>query len=106
KQKYEDRISGILFLLGIYVASIGGLYCGWFNIGEWVAPFFDSALHSWIPFALVIAAGFGLYMRAFWYYRDHAYREELESEKESRLFSGSISAFNRFGLAGTMADLE
>src|SRR5699024_507457 len=106
KQKYEDSLSGILLFFGIYVVSIAGLYYGWFNIGEWVTPFLDSALQSWIPLALVIAAGFGLYMRAFWYYRDHAYLEELESGKESRFFSGSISAFNRFGLAGTMADLE
>src|SRR5699024_1554243 len=87
KQKYEDSISSILVLVGIYVAGIGGLYYGWYNIGEWVALFFNSTLQSWIPLVLVMADGVGLYMRAFWYYRDHAYIEELESGKESRLFS-------------------
>lgn len=106
KQKYEDNISAILILFGIYVVSTAGLYYGWFNIGEWVAPFFDSALQSGIPLVLMIAVGTVLYMQVFRYYRNHAYLEELQSGKDSRFFSGSISPFNRFGLAGTIADLE
>src|SRR5699024_8433290 len=93
KQKYEDSISSILVLFGIYVAGIGGLYYGWFNIGEWVAPFFNSTLQSWIPLVLVIVVGYTLYRHVFRYYCDHAYLEELNSIKERLLFSLSTSFF-------------
>ena len=106
KQKYGENVVSIAMLFGCYLISIGGLYWGWFNIGEWLAPFFETALQSWFPLVLVSAGGFGLYMQVFWYYRDHAYLEELDSRKQSRLLGQSFSFFDRFGFAGTMADQE
>ena len=106
KQKYGENIISIAILFGCYLISIGGLYWGWFNIGKWVAPFFEIALQSWFPLVLVIAAGFGLYMQAFWYYRNHAYIEELDQQRQNRLFGKSFSLFDGFGFAGTIADQE
>ncbi|NGP87130.1 DUF5687 family protein [Fodinibius halophilus] len=106
KQKYGESSMGLLLMATVFISSTAGFYFGWFNIGKWVAPFYDLALTSWIPCGIIFFMAVLLYYKTFRYYLNNAYIEELSKEKDSRYFTSSISAFDRFGIAGKMADVE
>lgn len=106
KQKYGDHFIGILGIFGIFLAGAGGTWYGWFNIGEWIAPFFTVSLQSPVPLIIVLMIFVGTYFLAFYYFREHAYLEELGKRQKTQVFGETVSFFNRFGLAGAIADLE
>lgn len=106
KLKYGDRLSAMLILLGIYAAGVSSMYYGWFNIGLWTAPFFDAAIHTIVPFLLVIGCGILLYSILFNYYQRNAYLEKLKAKNEGQYFNFSFSFFNQFGRAGIIAEQE
>lgn len=106
KQKYGDRVIGIILLFTIFLAGCGSAWYGWFNIGTVVAPFFTASLHSSLPYLLMLVFFVGTYLLAYQYYKKHAYLEEIGTREKMWVMGDNISLFNRFGLAGAVADLE
>lgn len=53
----------------------------------------------------IIVLGLSYYL-VYTYYQQHAYLEELDSKRDGRRMQRSFALFNRFGLAGIMANLE
>jgi hypothetical protein len=106
KQKYGDSAIGILMLFGIYMGGVGSAWYGWFNAGEWAAPFFDAALQSPLPACTGAAVFLTSYLLVFWHYKNHAYIEELDKREDSSLSVNTGTFFNRMGMSGDIADAE
>ena len=106
KQKFGDSALGMLVVFGIYTLGAGTAWYGWFNAGEWIAPFFDMALQSPLPALIVLAVFCISYLITFLQYRKHAYIDELEHQKEKSEAVSSQSFFNRLGMSGDIADAE
>lgn len=106
KQRFGDSVGGILTIFGIFLAGVGSAWYGWFHIGTWVAPFFTASLQGIVPLLLALALCSCFYLMAFFYYRTHAYLEELGQRERRSVVGDNLSLFNRFGLAGAIADLE
>ncbi|HYW35831.1 MAG TPA: DUF5687 family protein [Balneolaceae bacterium] len=106
KQEYGDRIAGILGVFCIFLAGISSAWYGWFSLGSWTAPFFNATLHGPWPFVIALAFCGSTYVAAYQYYRRHAYLEELGPGRQGHVFGDNIAFFDRFGLAGAVADLE
>lgn len=107
KQKYGEKLTGILIIFAIFLSGIGAASYGIFNVGQFTEPFFEASLHRyWVPL-LSFGICFGAYFTAFTYYKKHAYLEELQKKENQRwTSSSSITLFDRFGLAGEVANLE
>lgn len=106
KQKFEDRILGIVVVFIVFILGSGSTYFGWFNLGDLMKPLFDWALISWIPVLSLAVLVLAMYTLAFNFYRKNAYLEDLVEEEEVRFANREWGIFNRFGLAGQMANLE
>lgn len=106
KQKFEDSWKGLAAIFGVLLLTSGSTYFGWFNLGEWVKPFFDLTLVSVIPTLGLLAVLVGLYYLAFRFYFNNAYLEDLTEEEQVRFVNQEFGIFSRFGLAGEMANLE
>ncbi|WP_339702254.1 DUF5687 family protein [Algoriphagus aquimarinus] len=106
KQRFEDSLIGVVVVLIVLLLGGGSTYMGWFNLGELVAPFFNFAMTSFIPLAIMfVLCSVGYYM-AFSYYLNNAYLEDLAEEEEVRFVNQSVGFFSRFGMAGELANLE
>ena len=106
KQRFEDSLIGVVIVLIVLLLGGGSTYMGWFNLGELVAPFFNFAMTSFIPLAIMfVMCSVGYYM-AFSYYLNNAYLEDLAEEEEVRFVNQSVGFFSRFGMAGELANLE
>lgn len=107
KQKYGEQLAGILIIFAIFLCGTGAASYGIFNVGRFAEPFFKASLfHYWVPL-LSFGMCVSTYFVAFRYYRNHAYIEELQEKQEQRWArSSSFTLFDRFGLAGEIADLE
>lgn len=106
KQRFEDSLIGVVVVLIVLLLGGGSTYMGWFNLGELVAPFFNFAMTSFIPLAIMfVLCSVGYYM-AFSYYLNNAYLEDLAEEDEVRFVNQSVGFFSRFGMAGELANLE
>lgn len=106
KQKYGNKIISLLMLFGLFIISTAANYYGWFNIGEFISPIFQSSLESPLPALILLMCFFGMYAFTFRYYKKHAYIEELSIKSQSRYIDHSLDFLSRFGLAGEIADLE
>ncbi|WP_143962198.1 DUF5687 family protein [Litoribacter populi] len=106
KQSYDDSIWSIVMLAVVMILSSGANYMGWFDIGVVVQPVFELALANIFLFILGILLFMGSYYIAFYFYRRHAYVEDLTSEEDIKFGNQSIGFFNRFGMAGEYANLE
>lgn len=106
KQKYGDGVVGILILFSIFLVGAGSAWYGWFNIGAVIAPFYTTSLHSSLPYLLMLVFSVGTYLLAYQYYKKHAYLEEMGKREKMWMMGDNLSFFNRFGLAGAVADLE
>ncbi|SFB16774.1 DUF5687 family protein [Algoriphagus aquimarinus] len=106
KQRFEDSLIGVVIVLIVLLLGGGSTYMGWFNLGELVAPFFNFAMTSFIPVAIMfVMCSLGYYM-AFSYYLNNAYLEDLAEEEEVRFVNQSVGFFSKFGMAGELANLE
>lgn len=106
KQVYGDSALGMIVIFSIYMAGAGSAWYGWYNIGEWLAPFFNNAVDNPLNLLLVAAIFLGSYFVAFSQYWEHAYLEEIEKSKEESIGAFSPSFFNRLGPSGEVADAE
>ncbi|AMQ54819.1 hypothetical protein AO498_00325 [Algoriphagus sanaruensis] len=106
KQRFEDSFYGLLVVGGLLILGGGSNYLGWFNLGEFAAPFFNMALKSVLPFGIVLIAAVGGYLLANSYYKANAYLEDLSEEEDVRFVNQSFGFLSRFGLAGELANLE
>jgi hypothetical protein len=106
KQRFEDSLIGLFVVFAVLLLGVGSSYLGWFNVGELMEPVFNLALVS--PFTFLSLIGFlaGAYYLCFFYYVSNAYLEDLSEEEDVRFANKSFGVFNRFGLAGEMANLE
>jgi len=106
KQKYGDSLLGFLFLLGLFAGVSAIIWSGWVDVRRWLEPLFSAPLRqpvSILASAALFGGGF-IFIERF--YQKNAYLEALNPIKKRSLFSGSYTLFERFGPAGTMADLE
>lgn len=106
KRGIGDRFMGYLIMLAVYLFSFGALYFGWYNIGEWVKPFFDLAVTSPLPFAISLILFTGSYYGSYQYYRKRAYEEDIEEKGSNFVENSQIDFLSRFGTAGAFADME
>lgn len=106
KRGIGDRVAGYLVLLAIYLLSFGAQYYGWYNIGEWVKPFFDLAITSPLPIGISLILFAGSYYGAYQYYRKRAYAEDIEEKSSNFVENSQIDFLSRFGTAGAFADME
>jgi len=106
KQRFEDSLIGVVIVLIVLLLGLGSAYMGWFNLGELVAPFFNFAMTSFIPLAIMFVLCSAGYYMAFSYYLNNAYLEDLAEEEEVRFVNQSVGFFSRFGMAGELANLE
>lgn len=106
KQAYGDKVIGILILFTIFLAGTGSAWYGWFNIGAFVAPFYTAALQGSLPYLLTFVLFVTTYLIAYVYYKQHAYIEEIGQREKMWVVGDNITFFDRFGLAGAVADLE
>jgi hypothetical protein len=106
KQKFEDSFIGLGVVFAILLLGAGSSYYGWFNLGDLVKPLFDWSLVSFIPIVLLFVLFIVLYRLAFTYYYNNAYLEDLSEEENLRFVNQDLGIFNRFGLAGQLANLE
>lgn len=106
KQRFGDSVIGILIIFGIFLGGVGSAWYGWFQIGLWVEPLFTTALQSSVPFLVSLVLFVCFYLLAFIYYREHSYLEEIGRRERSSVVGDNLAFFNRFGLAGAIADLE
>ncbi len=106
KQSYGDQVIGIIMLFTIFLAGTGSAWYGWFNIGAFVAPFYTAALQGSLPYLLTLVLFVTTYLIAYVYYKQHAYIEEIGKREKMWVVGDNITFFDRFGLAGAVADLE
>lgn len=106
KQKYEDSFIGVLSIFSLFISVIFLAYYDIFNIGIITAPIFNSTLESPLPSAVVFIILFTAYIGVYRFYKRYAYLEALGSKKGHRRIQRPFSLFNRFGLAGKVANLE
>jgi hypothetical protein len=106
KQKFEDSFIGLGVVFAILLLGAGSSYYGWFNLGDLVKPLFDWSLVSMIPLVLLFVLFIVLHRLAFTYYYNNAYLEDLSEEENLRFVNQDLGIFNRFGLAGQLANLE
>lgn len=106
KQRFEDSLVGVLIVFAVVIVGGGSTYMGWFNLGGFAQPFFELAVHSYIPFVLVACMAIAAYYMAYSYYLKNAYLEDLVKEEELRFLNQNFGFLARFGLAGEMANLE
>ncbi|TXE04067.1 DUF5687 family protein [Algoriphagus aquimarinus] len=106
KQRFEDSLIGVVIVLIVLLLGLGSAYMGWFNLGELVAPFFNFAMTSFIPLAIMFVLCSAGYYMAFSYYLNNAYLEDLAEEEEVRFVNQSVGFFSKFGMAGELANLE
>lgn len=106
KRGIGDRVIGYVIMLAVYLLSFGALYFGWYNIGEWVKPFFDMAIISPLPMGIAMILLAGSYYFAYQYYRKRAYEEDIEEKGSNFVESSQIDFLSRFGTAGAFADME
>lgn len=106
KQKFEDSFTGLAVIFVVLLLGVGSNYYGWFNIGELMKPVFDYSLTSPVPVAVMFVVCLALYRLAYSYYYQNAYLEDLAKEEEVKFANSSFGIFNRFGLAGELANLE
>lgn len=106
KQKFEDSLIGLIIVFGVLLLGSGSSYFGWFNPGELMKPLFDWSLNSILPPLGLLIVFLVLYRLAYNYYLNNAYLEDLMEEKEARYMNSDLGFFQRFGLAGELANLE
>lgn len=106
KQKFEDSWKGLAVIFGILLLTSGSTYFGWFNLGDWVKPLFDWSLVSAVPVICLFGVFLGMYYLAYKFYYQNAYLEDLMEEEQVRFVNQEFGIFNRFGLAGELANLE
>lgn len=105
KQKFEDSLIGLGVVFAVLLLTAGSNYFGWFNLGALMKPIFDWSLVSVIPPLVMTAVFLMLYGLTYNYYFKNAYLEDL-SEEEGKFLNQNLGIFNRFGLAGELANLE
>lgn len=106
KRGIGDRIIGYVVMVSVYLFIFGAQYYGWYNVGEWIKPFFDAAITSPVPVIISFFLFAGSYYGAYKYYRDRAYEEEIEEKGWNFVESSNIDFLSRFGSAGAFADME
>ncbi|MFD2201930.1 DUF5687 family protein [Shivajiella indica] len=106
KQKFEDSFIGLGVVFAVLLLGAGSSYYGWFNLGDLVKPIFDWSLVSVIPVILLFLLFIALHRLAFSFYYKNAYLEDLAEEENLRFVNQDLGIFNRFGLAGQLANLE
>lgn len=106
KRGIGDRVIGYVVMLAVYLFSFGALYFGWYNIGEWVKPFFDMSITSPLPIIGSLILFAGSYYGAYQYYRKRAYEEDIEEKGINFVENSQIDFLSRFGTAGAFADME
>ncbi|MFD2037150.1 DUF5687 family protein [Belliella marina] len=106
KQKFEDSFIGLIVIFAVILLGVGSSYYGWFNLGDVIKPFFDYSLTSFIPVLALLGLCIAMYWLAYSYYIKNAYLEDLSKEEEVRFVNSNFGIFDRFGLAGELANLE
>jgi hypothetical protein len=106
KQKFEDSLIGLGVVFAVLLLTAGSNYFGWFNLGALMKPIFDWSLVSVIPPLVMTAVFLMLYGLTYNYYFKNAYLEDLSEEEGERFLNQNLGIFNRFGLAGELANLE
>ncbi|WP_304517492.1 DUF5687 family protein [Cecembia rubra] len=106
KQKFEDSLIGLGVVFLVLLLGAGSNYYGWFNLGALMKPIFDWSLTSVFPPIIMTLVFLSLYRLAYSYYYRNAYLEDLVEEEEARFLNQNLGIFNRFGLAGELANLE
>jgi hypothetical protein len=106
KQKFEDSFIGLGVVFAVLLLGAGSTYYGWFNLGELVKPLFDWSLASMVPLIILFVFFMVSHRLAYSYYRNNAYLEDLAEEENVRFADQDLGIFNRFGLAGQLANLE
>lgn len=106
KQKFEDSAIGLATVFVVMLLGAGSNYLGWFNLGELIKPIFDWSVVSPVPLVILLVVFLLLHRLAFTYYYRNAYLEDLAEEESIRFVNQDLGFFNRFGLAGQLANLE
>ncbi|SNS66407.1 hypothetical protein SAMN06295967_11580 [Belliella buryatensis] len=106
KQKFEDSFTGLAVIFAVLLLGAGSNYYGWFNIGELMKPVFDWSLTSPFPVLVMAVLCLFLYRVAYSYYFENAYLESLAKEEDVKFANTNFGIFDRFGLAGELANLE
>ncbi|SMD43533.1 hypothetical protein SAMN00777080_2126 [Aquiflexum balticum DSM 16537] len=106
KQKFEDSITGIGVVFLVLLLGAGSNYMGWFNLGDIMKPVFDWSLTSFVPVLVMFLVFLALHRLAYTYYYNNAYLEDLTQDEDVRFVNQEFGIFNRFGLAGELANLE
>ncbi|MFC0263852.1 DUF5687 family protein [Fontibacter flavus] len=106
KQKFEDSVIGLATVFLVMLLGAGSNYLGWFNLGELIKPIFDWSVVSPVPVAVLLVVFLLLYRLAFTFYYHNAYLEDLAEEESIRFVNQDLGFFNRFELAGQLANLE
>lgn len=106
KQKFEDSLIGLIIVFVVLLLGTGSSFFGWFNLGTLMKPLFDWSLSSVLTPLGLLAVFFALYRLAYGYYLKNAYLEDLMEEKEAGYMNSDLGFFQRFGLAGELANLE
>jgi hypothetical protein len=106
KQRLGDNLISVAVMFIVYTVSFGAQYFGWYNAGEILAPYFETAMVSIVPSFGMFLVILLLYYFTFLYYRKVAYLEELSRNMDVQFVNHSLGFMSRFGLAGTIADLE
>jgi hypothetical protein len=106
KQKFEDSFIGLGVVFAVLLLGAGSSYYGWFNLGDLVKPLFDWSLVSVIPVVLLFLLFIVSHRLAYTYYYNNAYLEDLSEEENLGFVNQDLGIFNRFGLAGQLANLE
>jgi hypothetical protein len=106
KQKFEDGFTGIGVVFLVLLLGSASTYFGWFNLGEIMRPVFNWSLTSVVPVIVMFLVFLGLHRLAYTYYYQNAYLEDLTEDEDVRFVNQEFGIFNRFGLAGELANLE
>lgn len=106
KEMNDERLAGTVLVFGITVSPFVLLYLDIINLGEITAPFFNLSFSGPIPLIVSILSCMAFYVLIHRRYIGNAYLDRVTKQSFALMGGGGRDLFDRFGVAGTYADME
>lgn len=106
KETVARTLPGLIAVLVIASLPFALFYFSVFNLGLFTAPLFSLSLSGPVPLLISLVLCFLCYRLIYGYYSRNAYLDQTV-KPSAFMYSGSgPGLFSRFGVPGTLADLE
>lgn len=106
KEIIARTLPGLITMLVVVTLPFVLFYFNIFNIGLYTAPFFSMALSGPVPIIISLVLCFLFYRLIYGYYSRNAYLDQTVTPASFTYTGSGAGLFSRFGVAGTLADLE